>query len=226
VGKVQWPIASACFGALGVVALVILIQTADVHHSLPSALNWFLEHWAVIRLQWPLVVSGVSAFFMYAASDALSQSVALRGARRGTYDLQRMARSGLVCSLLSGVLAVFYFGWLERTFPCGGVAPAVLLPALAKVAVDVGVYEPCYDTIYISLQAMLRGEPWSVTREELRKVPTVWRMAPRYWCLVDLVNFSCVSLRLRPLYNAVFAIPWSMYLTSIANDAPAKANDE
>ena len=60
---------------------------------------------------------------------------------------------------------------------------------------------------------------------ELRKVPKVWCMAPRYWCLVDLVNFSCVSLRLRPLYNAVFAIPWSMYLTTVANDAPTSANE-
>ena len=31
------------------------------------------------------------------------------------------------------------------------------MPAFCKMLVDVGVYEPCYDTIYITLQAMLRG---------------------------------------------------------------------
>ena len=34
---------------------------------------------------------------------------------------------------------------------------------------------------------------------EMAKVPRVWRMAPRYWALVDFVNFRCVALRLRPL---------------------------
>ena len=60
---------------------------------------------------------------------------------------------------------------LERTFPMPDAlagpygAMAVLLPAFTKMAIDVGIYEPMFDTVYISLQALLRGEPWSVTLE-------------------------------------------------------------
>lgn len=79
--------------------------------------------------------------------------------------------------------------------------------------------EPVYDTLYVSIQALLRGDSRQSALAELRKVPRVWAIAPRYWCLVDLINFSCVSLRLRPLYNAVLSIPWSMYLSTVANES-------
>ena len=44
-------------------------------------------------------------------------------------------------------------------------AMALLLPAFAKMAIDVGLYEPMFDTVYISLQALMRGESWAVTVE-------------------------------------------------------------
>ena len=56
----------------------------------------------------------------------------------------------------------------------------------------------------LKMQALLRGDfgggnadglkTWG---REMAKVPRVWRMAPRYWALVDFVNFRCVALRLR-----------------------------
>merc|ERR1712216_608261 len=92
------------------------------------------------------------------------------------------------------------------------------LPAALKVLVDIGVWEPIYDTLYITLQALLRGDglrtAWSEVRE---KVLGIWRSAPPYWAPLDLINFSVVSLRLRPLFNALATIPWSMYLSAKAN---------
>jgi len=202
------------------------LQVAHPHASMPGFLHSAVESLAAGRLQWPLLISALSAFFLYGASDLLSQSVEqLEPRRHASYDLERMARSGVISALLSGFLAVFYFRWLEQTFPIPAVLTgpysvlALLSAAFAKMVVDVGLYEPLFDTVYISLQSLLRGETWAATRSELRKVPKVWSMAPRYWCLVDMFNFSVVSLRLRPLTNALFSIPWSMYLTTIANDA-------
>ena len=81
---------------------------------------------------------------------------------------------------------------------------------MCKVCIDVGCYEPVYDVLYITLQALLRGELFKRTglktiRSEISKVPRIWAMSPRYWGLVDFVNFAYVDLRLRPLYNACFS---------------------
>ena len=63
-------------------------------------------------------------------------------------------------------------------------------------------------------------------RELKAKVLKIWKLAPRYWILADLLNFSLVPLRLRPLVNALFTIPWSMYLSSMANRKPGPTPDE
>ena len=42
-------------------------------------------------------------------------------------------------------------------------------------------------------------------------------MAPRYWCVADLLTFGLMPLRLRPLSNALLSIPWGMYISSVAN---------
>ena len=95
-----------------------------------------------------------------------------------------------------------------------------------KVATDVGVYEPVYDCMYITLQALLRGDGLDAARSEVAlKVLKVWAMAPRYWCIMDALNFSLVSLRLRPMTNALLSIPWSMYISSVANAAKPPAEE-
>ena len=133
-----------------------------------------------------------------------------------------MARSGLTSALLSGFLAVFYFALLERA--TGGLARWASV--FAKVAVDVGIYEPIYDTLYITLQALLRGEDLHAAKKEVQeKVLKVWRMAPRYWCFADTINFAFVDLRLRPLINALLSIPWSMYISFMANSGVQGAGD-
>ena len=113
----------------------------------------------------------------------------------------------MTAGFLSGFVAVFYYRWLDslRFFPAtiaslgggGFVRTATLLPVLAKIGVDVGVYEPCYDTLYITIQALLRAEPRQILRELKAKVLKIWKLAPRYWILADLLNFSLVPLRLR-----------------------------
>mmetsp|Transcript_21550 Transcript_21550/g.46379 ORF Transcript_21550/g.46379 Transcript_21550/m.46379 type:complete len:387 (-) Transcript_21550:38-1198(-) len=135
-------------------------------------------------------------------------------------DLSRVLRSGATSALLSGYLAVFYFRLLDGALNPSAAAASLtgrFLPVIGKVLIDIGVYEPVYDVIYMSLQALLRGQSWCSLASELPKVLTVWAMAPRYWGIVSFVNFGFVALRLRPLYNSLFSIPWSMYLSSVAN---------
>ena len=121
-------------------------------------------------MRYNLAVVSIGAFFMYAASDALSQCVEFvradshRGGRRRKsktvrrrifLDLARMGRSGFTSGLLSGFLAVFYFAWLDRTWqpvnllnllgqPHSGAAQrrAQWACVAGKVATDVGIYEP------------------------------------------------------------------------------------
>lgn len=164
---------------------------------------------------------------MYASADCLTQCLrARRDARsRVAIDLRRMVRTGITSALLSGCLAVLYFGWLERTITLPlawrevlDVRLSACVSVLGKIGVDVGVYEPCYDTLYITIQALLRGEGFAQAWAEVQlKVLRVWAMAPRYWCFADALNFSLVPLRLRPMTNALLSIPWSMYISSVAN---------
>ena len=279
------------FNSLAAIAVVIAIQTLAPLDFMPESIKKLLASWVQQRVEHNLSVVSIGAFFMYAASDALSQCVSevVRsrredavchaderqrlgsrssgsggssrevtsetvsrgpgGERRIVLDTARMARSGFTSGLLSGFLAVFYFAWLDRTwrsenvlswFPgsasagaCAGEGAAAGCEHMygegaqrlaewacvaGKVATDVGVYEPIFDTIYITLQALLRGEGLEAARAEVAaKVLRVWAMAPRYWTFVDAINFSVVSLRLRPLTNALMSIPWSMYISSMAN---------
>lgn len=285
------PLRSAVQFALAAIAVVIAIQTLAPLDFMPESIKKLLASWVQQRVEHNLSVVSIGAFFMYAASDALSQCVSevVRsrredavchaderqrlgsrssgsggssrevtsetvsrgpgGERRIVLDTARMARSGFTSGLLSGFLAVFYFAWLDRTwrsenvlswFPgsasagaCAGEGAAAGCEHMygegaqrlaewacvaGKVATDVGVYEPIFDTIYITLQALLRGEGLEAARAEVAaKVLRVWAMAPRYWTFVDAINFSVVSLRLRPLTNALMSIPWSMYISSMAN---------
>ena len=236
------PVGHAAARALLVVAAVVIVQTLGDHSALPAQLRAALLSWQVTRTQWPLVLATASAFCLYGASDVLSQCAhALAAGRvpapaeeheesdeRGTrgrrattveLDLKRTLRTGTTASLLSGLLAVFYFGWLERTLgsEAGHGLHAWLCLAL-KIAVDVGVYEPIFDTCYVTLQALLRGESLGQARAEVaRKVPKVWAMAPRYWIAADALNFGVMPLRLRPMTNALLSIPWGMYLSAMAN---------
>lgn len=231
-------IQSAWTLSFSVVLSAVLVQTAEVEW-LPSAAPAFVREllvlWTSIRPQHILLMTTACAFCMYGASDVLSQVLTTRSPHKGAssrvrIDLRRALRSGFCSSMLSGLLACFYFAWLDRVFRDAPrwLAPerswaafgafASLVPAVCKMLVDVGVYEPVYDTCYLTMQSVLRGDKdLSTLRTELRKVPAVWAMAPRYWALVDLINFSCVPTRFRPLYNACFSIPWSIYLSTMAN---------
>ena len=105
---------------------------------------------------------------MYAASDTMSQSVTQQCEHQPAckIDYRRAARTGLSASVLSGALAYFYYAWLDRAVGVpralssrlvpGGLAARALLPALpiaSKIAIDIGLFEPVYDTLYITLQA-------------------------------------------------------------------------
>jgi len=225
------PIGGVVLRALSAICLVILAQTIGDHAALPEVLRALVRGWQETRAAWPLAVATACASFLYGASDALSQCF-LSTSRRGTVDLdvRRMLRTSLTASFLSGYLAVFYFGWLEHaTSPhawswaqlagTGGVSSLAQWVSVAcKIAVDIGLYEPIYDVLYITLQTLLRGEGLDVAAHQVRhKVIKVWRMAPTYWTFADAINFGVVPLRLRPMANALFSLPWGMYISSVAN---------
>jgi len=227
----QLPIISAALRACAVIAAVIAAQTLGPSDALPDALCTVLAAWQGARTRHPLALATACAFALYASADALSQCAAARRPARSTMtlDVRRLLRTGLTASFLSGFLAVFYFAWLDRALSPrgwhwarlagGGVRQLAQWASIfGKIAVDVGVYEPLYDTCYITLQALLRGEGVHVAaREVRRKVFHVWKMAPRYWCVADLLTFGLVPLRLRPTSNALLSIPWGMYISSVAN---------
>ena len=224
--------------ALAVFAAMVGIQVVTAHDAMPPALFELVARWEGWRAAHGLSLTTFCATLMYSATDVFSQTFErqLEGAPGVELRVARTARSGVTAGFLSGFVAVFYYRWLDslRFFPAtiaslgggGFVRTATLLPVLAKIGVDVGVYEPCYDTLYITIQALLRAEPRQILRELKAKVLKIWKLAPRYWILADLLNFSLVPLRLRPLVNALFTIPWSMYLSSMANRKPGPTPDE
>jgi len=212
---------------------VVCVQMLGAARWMGPQLSGLLEAWSVLRAKHALPVTTVGAFLMYAASDTLSQGVSQQSEGKPTavIDYGRAARTGISASILSGALAFFYYGLLERTVHVpqalwtkaapGGLLARLLpaMPVATKVAIDLGVFEPVYDTLYITLQALLRGDGLLTAWHEVKsKVLGIWARAPPYWGPLDLINFSCVSLRLRPLFNALGTIPWSMYLSAKANE--------
>ena len=213
--------------AVTLIALILAVQTITPSDWMPALVQSVLAAWVEFRADAiPLTSTVIGCFCVYASTDALTQCLTARSrepsSREVTLDLTRMARSGFTSAMLSGFLAVYYFRMLERATAGLGRWASVA----AKVCVDVGCYEPIYDTLYITMQALLRGEGLPEARAEVEaKVLKVWAMAPRYWCFADTINFGFVDLRLRPLVNALLSVPWSMFISHMANSEVAPAGE-
>eukprot|EP00967_Tisochrysis_lutea_P101717 scaffold152751_cov39-Tisochrysis_lutea.AAC.1 len=153
--------------AICVVAMIVTIQTIQpgaVPASMESTRR-LLQEWASIRALNPQTAAFLAAFGMYAASDAMGQCVtAWRQADKDgdvtRLDVKRMLRSAACSGLLSGWFAVIYFGILDHFVRLPAWAAEIdghlgaflaCLPVIVKVAVDVGLYEPLYDTAQLAL---------------------------------------------------------------------------
>jgi len=157
------------------------------------------------------------------------QTVTPKGQQAGVnIKVARMVRTGLVSAFLIGFVNTLYHRWLSQQrlpFAAGfldgqvGLAAqfCAALPVLYRVAIDLVFWEPMLTSMYITLQALLRGQPKQIIPELKAKVLKIWAMAPRYWLFADLINFSLVSVQLRPLVGSLFNIPWAAYLSRMAN---------
>jgi hypothetical protein len=157
-------------GVLLVLAFAILLQTMSASQWMPESVQNALLLLSEARTDNPLLTNTLCAFCMYSASDVLTQSLAQQraGARAARISRSRMLRSGATSSLLSGFLAVFYFGWLERALPAGEGGPfsltAVVFPILAKIAIDVGLYGTQFPVLALATLLPDNGQPPTARR--------------------------------------------------------------
>lgn len=218
--------------AIMVVGSSIFAQTVH-HHHVPGAWAEWVADWARFRAENVLPITTVVAFFIYSSTDMLSQVLSQRRMHdpnlHARIVLSRVFRVGTICAFLSGFLCVYYYRLLELISDSLPVASWTTSAALQRVLgaaaatlFDVVAYEPFYDSLYLSLNALIRRDTLKEWIQELRKVPFVWKRAPFYWVPIDMANLLLVPMRLRPLVSAIAYIPWSMFLTTMANDVDAQ----
>jgi hypothetical protein len=132
-------------------------------------------------------------------------------AQRFELSVVRFCRSMLASTFVAGFLGIFYF----RLLAC--------LPAYsARIAVDMCSHG-VNTSIYLSIQALLRGDGRLIAQEIRTKVPTLWKQALPYWTLANGLTTVLVPVRLCPLVHSLFCIPWSVYLSSVANSKGSAA---
>jgi len=160
---------------------------------------------------------------IYGAADVLTQTLEQKRGpprvRRGVVQtgvdisVSRTLRSAVTSGFVSGFLAFFYYRVLDRVLLGQGAAAAILL----SNTVDLMVYRPIKYMIYIAMQALLRGEPEEILDEIRYKMPEIWKQQLRYWAVANLLKFSLVPVKMRALVSSLMGIPFSMYLSWIAN---------
>ena len=83
------------------------------------------------------------------------------GSNHAVVELSRVARAGFTSAFLSGFVAIFYFRLLDHLsskLPVEAWLPVStilrkFIRAFYITLIDIAIYEPIYDTIYLSLQA-------------------------------------------------------------------------
>merc|ERR1719399_1304014 len=121
-----------------------------------------------------------------------------------------MSTRTFACAFLGGFLGVIYHRCIAR------------LPLQAKVLVDMAD-QFINLHLYIGIQALLRGEPEKIMSDLRAKVPSSWLVNFQYWTLANLITYTFVPLRLRPLVGSLFGIPFSMWMSTLANRKAAAA---
>jgi len=221
------------------------IQVIGPAAYMPETLYVLFAKWEGWRAAHVVASAMPSMFVTYAATDMLLQTIEFHEEHKGTtaaeragvnISVARSIRTGLVSGFVVGFVNIYFYRWLKTVpFPFPGFLEGrvglaaqicAVLPLLYRITIDLTFWNPLMTTMYLTLQALLRGRPKQIIPEIKAKVLTIWRMSPRYWLFADLIIFSVVSARLRLVVTALFNIPWSMYLDRMANMPDFDSHDD
>jgi len=168
-------------------------------------------------------------------ADVMAQAVAAREAGvRMAIDWKRVPKSTLA-SLLSDDFPFLIWSryiWIAGERAVLGLRASNLNPLLvrvltnpiavtvAKTAITQVVYETTSNTVYLSLQALLRGGGRRGVVAELRgKFFKVWRDGLLFWSAAHIVVFSMPIWWMQPITDNFFTLIFNAYLAYVSNSA-------
>lgn len=149
--------------------------------------------------------------------DVIAQSC--EGASVSELDAGRLVRFVAFRACLGTPIYLVWLRWLERA-AIAAVGGSATKQAAFKVALDQTFYTPMYQVVFYLTLAAAEGQPLRVGWRRCyrilpRSLPASWA----FWIPVQAVNFWAVPLRGRVVFVNLFALVWSVFLSSFNQSA-------
>lgn len=177
--------------------------------------NWFAKYCELVEER-PLIVKGITAFFILGLGDACAQMVEhLLGSSNATnsWDWIRTIRFGGF-GLIGAPWAHYYFYYLDKYLP--PTEEACTRTTWIKLLIDQGAQAPIILALFIGTMAILKGEQHPLKALQ----DTYWSTLVANWQLwipASLLNLAVVQPSLRVLYVNVVFFVWTIILSILLN---------
>lgn len=128
------------------------------------------------------------------------------------HDWKRTSHLAITGFTYSGPISHVWYSILERLITTQHVYKGLA----ARMALDAFVLSPVAVAGYFVWRSALEGRDWPGITEKLN---AKWKHATlaslQFWPSANIVNFSCVPLQFRVLYNNCLSLLWNAYLSRI-----------
>jgi protein Mpv17 len=158
----------------------------------------------------PLLTKSLTSGALMGSGDLIAQKIE----GKESIDWKRtgfMTAYGLV---VYGPSTHVWYGWLDKLIP-----KHTLLPVLAKVGLNAGVWTPYYLSTFTLASGLFNGDrdAASLKRRFGRDFLPTWKADAYVWPAADGIIFTWVPPVLQPAAVSVVSLGWNTYLSLVGN---------
>lgn len=128
------------------------------------------------------------------------------------YDWERTSHLAITGFTYSGPISHAWYSFLERLV----TTPHVYKGLAMRMTLDAFLFSPVAVAGYFVWRSALEGHDWNGIAEKLN---AKWQHATlaswQFWPAANVVNFSCVPIQFRVLFNNCLSIIWNGYLSRV-----------
>lgn len=176
----------------------------------------------------PLLTKSVTSSVIMSVSDVLCQRLEQNIMQQVTeekkdQDWRRTADVATTGFIYSGPISHTWYAILEFVV----TVEDKLLGLVLRMLLDAFIFSPVAVTGYFTMRTILEGGGPSNISAKLQS-SFLWALFAswKFWPCANIINFTCVPLEYRVLYNNMLSLFWNGYLSFVNNRSSVRAKEE